>query len=96
MLVQRTLITQESVPHLAPHVQLKHDTVRDRWVVLGPERMLVPDEIAVEVLRRCDGERSVSAVVSLLATEFDAAESDIATDVQGLLQALADKGFVRA
>lgn len=96
MLVTRTHITPESVPRLAPHVTLKHDTVRDRWVVLGPERMLVPDEIAVEILQRCDGERSVAAVVGLLAKEFNASEDDIAGDVRELLQALADKGFVRA
>lgn len=96
MSVTRTVITPESVPRLAPHVTLKHDTIRDRWVVLGPERMLVPDEIAVEILQRCDGERTVANVVSLLAEEFNAPEDDVAADVRDLLQALADKGFVRA
>lgn len=96
MLVSRTHITAQSVPALAPHVTLKHDTVRDRWVVLGPERMLVPDDIAVEILRRCDGARSVAAVAALLAVEFDAPETEIIGDVQALLQQLADKGFVRA
>ncbi|SOD93671.1 pyrroloquinoline quinone biosynthesis peptide chaperone PqqD [Caenispirillum bisanense] len=96
MLVSRTVVTPQSVPALAPHVTLRHDGVRDRWVVLGPERMLVPDEIAVEILKLCDGERSVAAVVARLAAEFDAAEADIAGDVTDLLQSLADKGFVRA
>lgn len=96
MLVSRTIITDGSVPSLAPHVSLKHDTVRDRWVVLGPERMLVPDAIAVEILRQCDGARTVADVVAVLAADFNAAREDIAGDVRDLLQALADKGFVRA
>ncbi|MGI9385459.1 MAG: pyrroloquinoline quinone biosynthesis peptide chaperone PqqD, partial [Methyloligellaceae bacterium] len=48
---QRVMIEPESRPALPRHVKLRHDAGRDRWVILAPERILTPDEIAVEILR---------------------------------------------
>lgn len=87
-------MTGGSRPHLAPHVRLKFDKSRDRWVVLAPERMLVPDEIALDILRRCTGDRTVDQIVDALAEEFDAPRQDIAADVFSLLGDLFDRGIV--
>jgi pyrroloquinoline quinone biosynthesis protein D len=48
-------------------VKLREDKARGRWVLLAPERMLVPDETAIEVLKLVDGVRSLDAVVEALA-----------------------------
>ena len=82
-----------SRPTLPRHVTLRHDSTRDRWVLLVPERVLVPDEIAVQILQLCDG-RSVAEMVEVLAQTFAAPAEVIATDVVTLLQDLADKGFL--
>jgi pyrroloquinoline quinone biosynthesis protein D len=92
----RTIIAGESTPALPRHVRLKHDERRGAWVILAPERVLMPDEIAVEILRRCDGEATVDAICASLAAEFDAPEQDIREDVVAVLQDLADKGFLAA
>jgi pyrroloquinoline quinone biosynthesis protein D len=84
---------QRQRPRLAPHVRLSQDRRRNRWVLQAPERVLVPDEIAVEILKRCDG-RPVEEIVSSLAREFDAPETEIAEDVQRLLEDLARKGMM--
>ena len=52
-------------------VRLKYDEARDRWVVLAPERVLMPDETALEVLQRLDGEKTVDALVGELVTAYD-------------------------
>lgn len=83
-----------SVPRLAPHVRLRLDSVRDRWVVMAPERMLVPDEIAVEVLRRVDGRSQVAVIAVGLATDFQGALNEVTDDIVEMLQDLVDKGFV--
>ncbi len=44
----------DSRPRLAPGVRLKYDEARTCWVVLAPERVLMPDETALEVLQRLD------------------------------------------
>ena len=79
---------------LPRHTKLKFDETRQVWVILAPERVLAPDEIAVEVLQLCDGERSVADMVDQLAAKYAAERNAIATDVIAMLQDLADKGFL--
>jgi pyrroloquinoline quinone biosynthesis protein D len=79
----------------APGVRLHEDRARARWVVMAPERMLVPDEIALEVLRLVDGTRDLDSIVDALAAKFAAPRAEIATDVAALLDDMAEKGFVR-
>jgi len=85
-----------SVPRLARGAKLREDTARGRWVVLAPERMFVPDETALEVIRLLDGARSVAAVVDELALRFAAPREEIAGDVLEMLRDLMEKGVVTA
>jgi pyrroloquinoline quinone biosynthesis protein D len=87
-------VSEASRPVLPRHAKLKFDETRQRWVVLAPERVLAPDEIAVEVLQLCDGVRSVEQMIDLLAEKYTAERAAIATDVVAMLQELADKGFL--
>jgi len=91
---RRMAVSLESVPKLARGVYLRLDETRGRWVLLVPERVLAPDEIAVEVLQLCDGERSVAGMVELLAAKYAAPADEIGTDVIDMLQDLADSGFL--
>ena len=81
-------------PRFAPGVRLHHDRARDRWVVMAPERMFVPDEIALEVLRLIDGARDADAIIDTLAEKFDAPRDVIATDVQAMLADLRARGAI--
>jgi pyrroloquinoline quinone biosynthesis protein D len=86
-----------AVPRLARGMKLRQDAARDgRWVVLGPERMFVPDETALEVLRLVDGTRPLAAIVDDLAARFDAPRAEILADVRAMLEELAAKGVVAA
>ncbi len=87
-------VSEASRPVLPRHAKLKFDGTRQRWVILAPERVLAPDEIAVEVLQLCDGARSVADVIDQLAEKYAAERDAIATDVITMLQDLADKGFL--
>lgn len=75
-------------------VKFRFDETRQAWIVLAPERLLLPDEIAVEVLKRIDGQRTVGQVIDDLAAAFKAPRETIATDVQAMLGDLAAKGIV--
>jgi pyrroloquinoline quinone biosynthesis protein D len=87
-------VSETSRPKLPRHARLKFDETRQVWVILAPERVLAPDEIAVEVLQLCDGVRSVAEMVDQLSAKYAAPRKAIATDVIGMLQDLADKGFL--
>lgn len=90
----RKLLTKDSAPALKSFVKLRHDKGRDRWVILAPERVLTPDEIAVTVLKLCDGNRSITAIAETLAKEYNAPTETIETDITAMLQDLSDKGYV--
>jgi pyrroloquinoline quinone biosynthesis protein D len=83
-------------PVLQPWVRLRHDKVRDAWVLLAPERVLFPCPTSCEILARCDGERTLASIVDELAGEFEAPRAAIAADVDAMLGDLAEKGFLRA
>ena len=87
-------VSEASRPVLPRHAKLKFDETRKVWVILAPERVLAPDEIAVEVLQLCDGVRNVTAMIDVLAEKYAAERGAISTDVIAMLQDLADKGFL--
>jgi pyrroloquinoline quinone biosynthesis protein D len=93
---QRLIITRQSRPMLRPHVKMRQDAARNRWVLLAPERVYTPDDIALAILKLCDGTRTVEAIASTLAEAYSAPAAEILTDVVVMLQGLADKGLVQA
>lgn len=94
MAPRRISVSEASRPVLPRHARLKFDDTRQRWVILAPERVLAPDEIAVEILQLCDGARDVAAIIDALAAKYTADRSEIGRDVVAMLQDLADKGFL--
>lgn len=75
-------------------VRLHFDRVRDRWVLLAPERVLFPCATSVLVLERLVHGREVADLVTGLAEEFAAPRETISADVRQMLQGLADQGFL--
>ncbi|MDX2257966.1 MAG: pyrroloquinoline quinone biosynthesis peptide chaperone PqqD [Hyphomicrobiaceae bacterium] len=92
----RLMIGEKTVPKLPAHIKLRHDAGRGRWIILAPERVFEPDDIAVEVLKLCDGARDVGAIATKLAADYQAPVDVILADVTAMLQDLADKGVVRS
>jgi coenzyme PQQ biosynthesis protein PqqD len=84
------------VPRLAAGVRLKHDAARGGWVLLAPERVVVLEATAVDVLGLVDGARDLDAIVDQLATEYDAAVDVIRADVRELVADLVQRGLVTA
>src|SRR3954470_3294217 len=79
-------VSEASRPILPRHAKLKFDQTRQLWVILAPERVLAPDETAVEILQLCDGARSVAEIVDQLAAKYTAERAAIGADVVAMLQ----------
>jgi pyrroloquinoline quinone biosynthesis protein D len=90
-----TQATEETVPEFATGVRLKYDEVRSCWILLAPERVMMPDETALEILRRCNGRTSLGSIVDELAAAYDADRQVIADDVCRMVEELAGKGILR-
>ena len=65
--------------------------MRDRWVLLAPERIVKVNPIAVEILKLCDGSRTLGEIVGGLAERFKADPPRVGADVRTLFASLAEK-----
>lgn len=81
-------------PRLAPGTRLHFDARRGVWLLLAPECVIETEGPASEVLRRCDGSRTLDEIVDELAVQFAADRSVIAADVADMLAELRAKRLV--
>jgi len=85
------VVSPTSHPRLPRGVRLVHNEAQGGWVLLAPERVFKADAIAHEILKRCNGDASVQAIVDDLAKTFNAPRERIHADVVRLIGGLADK-----
>ena len=94
MTAQSPAISAEARPRLVRGARLTHSEAHGGWVLLAPERIFQTDAVAVEILKRCTGEVSLTAVIDDLAKAYAAPREQIASDVEALLSSLAEKKLV--
>ena len=58
-------------PRLSRRMRLQYEPAQTRWVLLYPEGMVQLNDSAAEILRRCDGSKSVSAIIDELEARFN-------------------------
>jgi pyrroloquinoline quinone biosynthesis protein D len=88
-------VTGGTVLRFAAHVKFRFDDVRQAWIMLMPERLLLPDEQAVAVLQLVDGERDADMIIDTLSALYQAPRDVVAGDVVAMLQDLVDKKALR-
>ncbi|MCC6736770.1 MAG: pyrroloquinoline quinone biosynthesis peptide chaperone PqqD [Bauldia sp.] len=91
---ERPPLTEASRPVLPRYARLHYDKVRQRHVLLVPERVLVPDDTAIEILQLCDGKRTIGDIVDLLAAKYVADRDLIGGDVIVMLEDLRGRDFL--
>jgi pyrroloquinoline quinone biosynthesis protein D len=84
-------IAPHARPRLPRGVRLVHNEAQGGWVLLAPERVFKVDAIAVEIVKRCTGETTLTAIVDDLAKTYNAPRERILGDVTALLRGLAEK-----
>jgi pyrroloquinoline quinone biosynthesis protein D len=92
----RAIVTEATKPSMPRHVKMRHDPGRGRWIILAPERVFNPDDIAVSVLKLCDGSTTVKEITAKMAADYQAPVDVISADIIAMLQDLADKGVIDA
>jgi len=79
-------------PRVGRLFRLQWEAAQNAWVLLYPEGMVKLNTSAAEILRRCDGTRSVSDILAELQKTFPAAP--VATEVPAFLRLAAEKGWI--
>jgi pyrroloquinoline quinone biosynthesis protein D len=67
-----TAPTLECSPRIGRGFRLQWEPVQDAWVLLYPEGMVKLNQSGGEILKRCDGTRSVAQIISELEQAFNA------------------------
>jgi pyrroloquinoline quinone biosynthesis protein D len=79
-------------PKLSRGFRLQFEETQNRWVLLYPEGMVQLNPSAAEILKRCDGERTIGAIVHELEAAFNA--QGIAPEVNSLLEEGQRRGWI--
>lgn len=83
-------IDAASIIRLPRGVKLRFNEVRQKWFLLGPERVFEQDDVAVEILQRIDGRRTIAAITQELAEAFHAPLDEICNDVSNFVSHLME------
>jgi pyrroloquinoline quinone biosynthesis protein D len=79
-------------PKLSRRFRLQYEDAQSRWVLLYPEGMVQLNDSAAEILKRCDGERSLAAIVDELEAAFNA--QGLLPQVTALLEEGQRRGWI--
>ncbi len=90
------MISGDSRLRLAPKARLRFDRKSSRYMLLYPERGLVLNPTAADVLQRCTGERTVRSIVEELAQKYGHQPPAVEQEVMDFLRTMADRGLVQA
>lgn len=76
-------LSPESRPRLGTGFRLQWEPAQDCHVLLYPEGMVKLNGSAGEIMKRCDGQRDVAAIVADLEATFNA--QGLENDVRGFI-----------
>ena len=89
-------ITAESRPVVASKARLRWDKQTSRHLLLYPERGLILNPTAADVIQLCTGEHTVGAIVDRLAEKYAPQPREtVEREVLTFLAKMADRGLIR-
>ena len=79
-------------PRLARLFRMQFEEAQQAYVLLYPEGMVKLNQSASEILKRCDGERDVTAIIADIEQAFNA--TGLEKDVTGFLDIAIERGWI--
>jgi pyrroloquinoline quinone biosynthesis protein D len=90
-------LAADARPKLAPKVRLRWDRKDSRFMLLYPERGLVLNATAADVVQLCTGEHTVTAIVDRLAEKYVPQPREVVErEVLAFLRAMAERALIRS
>lgn len=84
------------VPRLSSHYVFRWEESQAAYILLYPEGLIKLNGSAGEILKRCDGQRSVTDIVDDLQVAFPGNTADISQGTQAFIELARDKGWLQA
>ena len=79
-------------PKLARLFRMQWEEAQGAYVLLYPEGMVKLNQSAGEILKRCDGDRDVKAIIDDIEQTFNA--TGLEKDVTGFLEIATERGWI--
>ena len=79
-------------PKLARLFRMQWEEAQGAYVLLYPEGMVKLNQSAGEILKRCDGERDVQAIITDIEQTFSA--TGLEKDVTGFIEIATERGWI--
>ncbi len=79
-------------PKLARLFRMQWEEAQGAYVLLYPEGMVKLNQSAGEILKRCDGERDVQAIIDDIEQTFNA--TGLERDVLGFIEIATERGWI--
>ena len=89
-----TAVSADDVPSISPKFRLQWEEAQGCHVLLYPEGMVKLNGPAGEILKRCDGQRTVSQIIADLRSQFPGAEA-LSDDVYNFLNTAHENQWIR-
>ena len=86
------MIELTAIPKLARLFRMQYEEAQQAYVLLYPEGMVKLNQSASEILKRCDGERDVQAIIADIEQTFNA--TGLEKDVTGFLEIATERGWI--
>lgn len=80
-------------PRLNKLFRLQWEEVQQAYVLLYPEGMVKLNQSAAEILKHCDGTRTIDELISQLEKQFN--ERDLRDPIEGMLRAAFAKDWIQ-
>lgn len=92
---QRKILDDKSRPELFSHVRIQYEPVRQAYALLSPEKVFWPNEIGLDILNLCNGQRTAREISLSLSQTYDAPLEEVTHDVYTFLQDWVDQLVVK-
>lgn len=89
------LSIDDACPRLAPHYVFRWEASQDAYILLYPEGLIKLNPSAGEILKRCNGERSVAGIIAELQAAFPGSDKEIAEGAHAFVDVARGKGWLR-
>jgi pyrroloquinoline quinone biosynthesis protein D len=87
-------IAADAHPRVSKRFRLQWEEAQQSWVLLYPEGMVKLNQSAGEILKRCDGSRTVESLIGELEQAFGA--SELAAEVSAFLDVARRQQWIEA
>jgi coenzyme PQQ biosynthesis protein PqqD len=89
------VIATDARPKLASKVRLRYDRRGERYMLLWPERGMVLNPTAAEIVQLCTGEATVAEILDRLAAKYPGQPREtLEPQLVEFLLAMADRGLM--